>query len=71
MGYFTLAFIALVDVFAIVQLVRAIRYNRITTPSSGLRTKDRHAQPFGFWASVTYYVVWLLGSVYAAVVYWS
>ncbi len=70
MGYFVLAFVALVDVFALLQLVRAIRHNKITTPSSGFRTKDRYAQPFGFWGSVTYYVVCLLGSVYAGVAFW-
>ncbi len=71
MGYFVLAFAGLVDIFAIVQIIRAVRYNRITAPSSSFRTKDRLAQPFGFWASVVYYVIWLLGSFYGAFVYLS
>ncbi len=71
MGYLGLAFVGLVDIFAVVQIIRAVRYNRITAPSSGLRTKDRFVQPLGFWMSVSYYVIWLLGSAYGAVVYWS
>ncbi len=67
--YFIAGFIALVTLFSLSQIIRAIIYGRITTPSSGMRTKERTARPLGFWLSLVYYIVWVTGASWTIIAY--
>lgn len=62
-------FIALVTIFSISQVFRGVMTGRITSPSTLLPTRNRTQHPIRFWMSMTYYVVWILGAVYAVVTY--
>jgi hypothetical protein len=67
-NYFVAGFIVLVTLFSLSQIFRGALYGKIISPSTGMRTKQRHVSPFGFWASFTYYVVWVFGAAWTAVV---
>ena len=62
-------FVALVTLLAVSQVIRGFVSGKVLAPSSSMRTKDRVANPFGFWASMVYYIIWILGAIWMAVAY--
>ena len=62
-------FIALITLLAVSQVIRGFVTGKVLAPSSSMRTKDRLANPFGFWASMVYYIIWILGAIWAAFAY--
>ena len=68
---FTGAFIALITLLAVSQVIRGFVTGKVLAPSSSMRTKDRVANPFGFWASMVYYIIWILGAIWVVFAYLS
>ena len=65
--YLVAGFVGAVALFSVAQVISGLRTGKIISPSTMLPIKDRKTQPVGFWGSLTYYVVWILGTIWAIV----
>ncbi len=62
-------FVVVITLFSLLQVLRGITTGKITSPSTTMSTRDRRAHPIRFWTSMTYYVVWIVGTVWALTAY--
>jgi len=62
-------FVGVVALFSIWQIQRALRTGRIFSVSSWAGMKGRKENPIHFWGSLTYYILWVAGTVFVLVDY--
>jgi hypothetical protein len=64
-------FAALVSLFSLWQIQKALRTGKITSISWWAGERDRRLNPVGFWGSLVYYIGWVSATGWMAISYFA